>query len=200
MLTAHSGVHKAQRGEPAACPTDMQREGVIYSVVKPVEGRGQSELADIYVRWAPSGMRLAYLLTGDRQVAEDLVQDAFVKFGSRLQRLRDRHAAEAYLRRTVVNLSKNRFRRRAVERAYLEREGGRRQPEHIEPDVSTHQAMRGALMALPARQRAAIVLRYYEDLPENEIAEILECRPATVRSLVARGLHTLRGMPEVSHD
>ena len=162
------------------------------------EERRQSELAEIYTRWAPNGLRLAYLLTGDRAAAEDLVQDAFVRFGSRLQRIRDRGATEAYLRRTIVNLSKNRFRRRAVERAYLEREAGRRQPEHSDPDVSTNQAMRSALMELPARQRAAIVLRYYEDLPEAEIADILDCRPATVRSLVARGLHSLRNMPEVT--
>jgi RNA polymerase sigma factor (sigma-70 family) len=56
----------------------------------------------------------------------------------------------------------------------------------------TREEMREALLALPARQRAAIVLRYYEDLPDHQIAEILRCRPGTVRSLVTRGVRALR--------
>jgi RNA polymerase sigma factor (sigma-70 family) len=85
-----------------------------------------------------------------------------------------------------------------MERSFLERQAGQRQPDHREPDVSMQQAMRAALLALPVRQRAAIVLRYYEDLRETQIADILRCRPATVRSLVSRGLRTLREIPEVT--
>jgi RNA polymerase sigma factor (sigma-70 family) len=66
-----------------------------------------------------------------------------------------------------------------------------------DPDVPTYETMRTALLSLPIRQRAAIVFRYYEDLPETQIADNLGCRPATVRSLVARGLETLRRTPEV---
>jgi RNA polymerase sigma-70 factor (sigma-E family) len=158
----------------------------------------RSGLAETYVRSAPEAIRLAYLLTGDRALAEDLAQEAFVRFVARLHYIRDHHAVDAYLRRTIVNLSRNYFRRRAVERSFLERQAGQRQPEHLEPDVSMHQAMRAALLALPVRQRAAIVLRYYEDLPETQIADILRCRPATVRSLVSRGLQALRQIPEVT--
>jgi len=157
-----------------------------------------TKLAETYVRSAPGAIRLAYLLTGDRALAEDLVQEAFVRFVARLHYLRERQAVDAYLRRTIVNLSKNYFRRRAVERSFLERQAGQRQPELLDPDVTAHEAMRGALLGLPARQRAAIVLRYYEDLPEAEIANILGCRPATVRSLVFRGLQSLRQIPEVT--
>ena len=64
-------------------------------------------------------------------------------------------------------------------------------------DVSEYEAMRLALLSLPVRQRAAIVMRYYEDLPESTIADALRCRPATVRSLVSRGLEALRHNPEV---
>lgn len=158
----------------------------------------QSRLGELYVRCAPGGFRLAYLLTGDRSVAEDLVQEAFVRFVGRLRFLREADAFDAYMRRTIVNLSKNLFRRRAVERRYLERHG--REPEALspEPGVSTYQTLRAALLGLPVRQRAALVLRYYEDLPEIQIAEILRCRPATVRSLISRGLHTLRQDPEVT--
>lgn len=166
--------------------------------VAPAEESERSGLAETYVRSAPEAIRLAYLLTGDRALAEDLAQEAFVRFVARLHYIRDRHAVDAYLRRTIVNLSRNYFRRRALERSFLERQAGHRPLEHVEPDVSTHQAMRAALLGLPVRQRAALVLRYYEDLPETQIADILRCRPSTVRSLVSRGLQALRQIPEVT--
>jgi RNA polymerase sigma-70 factor (sigma-E family) len=166
--------------------------------VAPSEESERSGLAETYVRLAPEAIRLGYLLTGDRALAEDLAQEAFVRFVARLHYIRDRHADDAYLRRIIVNLSKNHFRRRAVERSFLERQARGRQPEHLDPDVSTHQAMRAALLGLPVRQRAALVLRYYEDLPETQIADILRCRPSTVRSLVSRGLQALRQIPEVN--
>jgi RNA polymerase sigma-70 factor (sigma-E family) len=180
-----------------ACQKDMEhdRTGVISAVDG--EASFRSRLADAYVRSAPGGIRLAYLLTGDRAVAEDLVQEAFVRFMGRLRFLRDPEAFEPYLRRTIVNLSKNHFRRRAVERAHLEREGRRMEDVSPGPDVATSDALRSALLRLPLRQRTAIVLRYYEDLPDATIAELLGCRQATVRSLVARGLEVLRTTPEV---
>src|ERR687887_2103997 len=81
-------------------------------------------LGDLYLRHADEAVRLAYLLTGDRHLAEDLVQDAFVRLAGRLVHLRDPGAFHAYLRRTIVNLSNSYFRRRRVERAYLERAKG----------------------------------------------------------------------------
>jgi RNA polymerase sigma-70 factor (sigma-E family) len=171
------------------------RTGVVWTVDR--EAGLRNRLSDAYVRSAPGGIRLAYLLTGDRTVAEDLVQEAFVRFVGRLRFLRDPDAFEPYLRRTIVNLSKNHFRRRAVERAYLEREGPRIEDVSTDPDVATHDTLRTALLRLPLRQRTALVLRYLEDLPDATIAELLGCRQATVRSLVARGLETLRTTPEV---
>src|ERR671933_2677181 len=85
-------------------------------------------LADLYERHAADAVRLAYLLTVSRPVAEDLVQDAFVKLAGRLAHLRDPDAFEAYLRRTVVNLANSHFRRRRVERSFLERESARPRP------------------------------------------------------------------------
>jgi RNA polymerase sigma-70 factor (sigma-E family) len=159
----------------------------------------RNRLGEIYVRCRPAGVRFAYLLTGDPALAEDLVQEAFLRFVGRMQFLRNPEAFDVYLRTTIVNLSKNRFRRSAIERSYLERHGERREGQ-MDPDIATHETMRSALMTLPLRQRAAIVLRYYEDLPESQIADILRCRPATVRSLVARGLAALRQIPEVSDE
>jgi DNA-directed RNA polymerase specialized sigma24 family protein len=76
-------------------------------------------LGELYERSAPGGYRLAFLLTGDPMLAEDLVQEAFVRFVSRLDHLRDPGAFDGYLRRTIVNLSKNVPRRRAVERSHI---------------------------------------------------------------------------------
>jgi RNA polymerase sigma-70 factor (sigma-E family) len=155
-------------------------------------------MAEIYERSAPGGFRLAYLLTGDRALAEDLVQEAFLRFVGRLHYLRDPEAFDGYLRRTIVNLSNDVFRRRAVERSHLERRTAELREGHIDRDVAAYESMRAALLSLPQRQRAAIVLRYYEDLHESEIADVLRCRPATVRSLVARGLEALRRVPGVT--
>src|ERR687887_898790 len=81
-------------------------------------------LGDLYLRHADEAVRLAYLLTGDRHLAEDLVQDTFVKLAGRLVHLRDPGAFHAYLRRTVVNLTNSHYRRKRLERAYLRRERG----------------------------------------------------------------------------
>jgi RNA polymerase sigma-70 factor (sigma-E family) len=150
-----------------------------------------SRLGTLYRRHAPGAVRLAYLLTGDPALAEDLVQDAFVKLAGRLAHLRDPEAFEAYLRRTVVNLANSHFRRRKVERTYLERVG--HQPDSIEtPGVEDREELWQALHRLAPRQRSAIVLRFYEDLSEERTAEVLRCRPGTVKSLVSRGLEALR--------
>lgn len=148
------------------------------------------DLGELYEQHALEAVRVAYLLTGDAALAEDLVQDAFVRLIGRLAHLRHVDAFPAYLRSTVVNLSRMHFRRRKVERASL--------PAlvsglgHIEErDVASIEAVRSALLSLPHKQRAAIVLRYYCDLPDAESAIALGCSQATVRSLVARGRNRL---------
>lgn len=157
----------------------------------------QGRLADAYRRFGPDAVRLAYLMTGDRSLAEDLAQEAFSKMAARLSFLREPDATWPYLRRSVTNLAKNHYRHRDVERAYLQTEGPRSAYIHHDHDVVAHESMRRALLALPPRQRAALVLRFYEDLPEEEIAAILRCRPGTVRSLVSRGTQALRSSSEV---
>ena len=149
-------------------------------------------LGELYARHAAEAIRLAYVMTGDRQLAEDLVQDAFVKLAGRLVHLRNPGAFDAYLRRTVVNLSNSYFRRKRLERAYLRRAAAE-PPTHVDaPDIDRRHELWTDLQRLPVRQRTAIVLRIYEDLPEQQVADILGCRPGTVRSLVSRGLAELR--------
>lgn len=159
-----------------------------------VAGREQTEgrLADLYARHAPAAGRFAYLLTADHSQAEDLVQEAFVRIVGRFGHLRVPDAFDAYLRRTIVNLHVSRLRRLRVERAYLERERGRSSAADPTPDVAVREELWRALRRLPARQRAAVVLRYCEDLSERDAADALRCSVAAVKSLVARAMQTLR--------
>ena len=169
----------------------MSRVGT-HEDVDVTEAESGGRLAELYARHAAEAIRLAYFLTGDRLLAEDLVQDAFVKLAGRLVHLRDPGAFDAYLRRTVVNLANSSFRRKRVEREYLRRSAAEPAPVANAHDTDRRDELWADLQRLPARQRTAIVLRIYEDLPEARVAEILGCRPGTVRSLVSRGLAQLR--------
>ena len=157
---------------------------------------GTGGLEELYVRHADAAVRLAYLMTGDMGLAEDLVQDAFVRLAGRLVHLRDPGAFDAYLRRTIVNLANSHFRRRKLERAYLQRARGSVEARGVAPGhdrpLEDRDEVWTALRRVTTRQRAALVLRFYEDLSEREAAHLLGCRPGTVKSLVSRGLETLR--------
>jgi RNA polymerase sigma-70 factor (sigma-E family) len=154
--------------------------------------RRHDRVEELYRRHVPDAVRLAYLLTGDATSAEDLAHEAFVRVIGRLAHVRNAEAFGAYLRRAVVNLAISHHRRRTLERRFMAREQGMRPPLHGEPDVELAETMRRALERLPASQRAAVILRFYEDLSEAAVAEILRCRPGTVRSRVARAMETLR--------
>ena len=158
------------------CPSSMggERGTIVTPMGQDAEGDGD-RLAEMYVRFAPGGIRLAYLMTGDRAVAEDLVQEAFIRFVGRLHSLRDPGAFDAYLRRTVINLSKNYFRRRALERSDLERQASQRRPVQEERDVSEYETMRLALLrpAGPAagRDRPSL-LRGSTRIPDRRRASL----------------------------
>jgi RNA polymerase sigma-70 factor (sigma-E family) len=155
------------------------------------EPRLRRKLGAAYVEHAPGLGRLAYLLTGDAAVAEDLVQEAFVRAFARLVHLRRQDAFAAYLRRTVVNLARKHFRRTRTERVYLEATWD--PVESVpQPDVALRDDLWCVLRQLPYRQRCALVLRFYEDLPEKEIARLLGCRVGTVKSLTHRALSSMR--------
>lgn len=154
-----------------------------------------TRIAQLYATHADAAIRLAFLLTGDAALAEDLVQDAFVRLAGRLAHLRDPSAFNGYLRRTVVNLARSHFRRRRVERGYLERaRADAARASTLAPDASVENRdeLWAALGHLSTRQRAAVVLRFYEDMSEADVADVLSCAPGTVKSLVARGLERLR--------
>ena len=164
---------------------------MVISVDRGKRAAAEGGMDALYRVHAAEALRLGYLLTGDRALAEDLVQDAFVKVLGRFQDLRNRDAFWWYLRRTIVNLSTSHFRRRRVERAWLERQ---HPPEaaSLPHDLGDRERLREALMTLRPEQRAAIVLRFYEDLSEADTAEALGMPLGTVKSTVSRGLERLR--------
>ncbi|HEX2039222.1 MAG TPA: sigma-70 family RNA polymerase sigma factor [Acidimicrobiales bacterium] len=143
-----------------------------------IDVRADEATEDVYRRLRPGLLRLANLLTGSEATAEDVVQDAFMGY--------QRNAAhvdnpDGYLRTSVVNLSRTAHRRTARERRHR-------------PDVVTvthipeYDETWAVLRRLPYRHRAALVLRFYADMSEADIAAALGCRPGTVKSLVHRGL------------
>lgn len=138
-------------------------------------------------------VRLAALLTRDTHRAEELVQDAFVDMHSRWPRLREPGKAAAYLQTSVVNRARSDLRHGKVVRAHAEQT-----PDHAESAeigalarVQQSEVMR-LLDALPARQRAVLILRYYGQLSEAEIASALNISRGAVKSHSSRGLRALR--------
>ncbi len=147
-------------------------------------------LGSLYEAEAAASTRLAYLLTSDVHAAEDLAHEAFVRIGRKLFGLRGPEHSRAYLYRTVVNLCRGRARRLRIERAGLQKLTI--DERDYAPDITEQDEVWRALLRLPVRQRAALFLRYYEDLSEAQAAEILECSTSAIKSLVNRGLKELR--------
>jgi RNA polymerase sigma factor (sigma-70 family) len=149
-------------------------------------------LESLYVQHAPSALRFAYFLSGDQETARDLVQDAFVRVAGRFRYLRQPDGFDMYLRRTVVNLNASRLRRLKVERSALAREAAYPVIAVALRDPGVSDELWRAILDLPPRQRAAIVLRFYEDLSEWQAAEILVCSVKALNQLVVRAMKTLR--------
>lgn len=143
-------------------------------------------LEALYRREHRDLVRLAHLIVGDGARAEELVHDAFIRL---MPHVGTSENPGGYLRTTVVNLCRDDQRRTAVARRHLPERPVATAPPALPPEST---AVWAALQGLPARQRAALALRYYADLPTEEIARMLDARPATVRSLVHRGIATLK--------
>lgn len=148
----------------------------------------------------PVLLRTARALTANQSDAEDLLQTALVKTYVAWERIDDHRALDGYVRRTLVNTRTSQWRKRKVDEFACE--------ELPEPDESPlppdpaeqqalHDAMWRAVTKLPARQRAMVVLRYYEDLTEAQTAEVLGVSVGTVKSAVSRALGKLREDPEL---
>jgi RNA polymerase sigma-70 factor (sigma-E family) len=151
---------------------------------------GGSNFEEFAVSALPALLRFGHALTGSPEEAEDLVQEALAKSLRRWRRVSADDPA-AYVRKVMVNTHLTRWRRWGARVRVGE------VPELAADDAGLARsqewdALRRALAQLPSRQRAVLVLRYLEDLPDLAIAELLGCQPATVRSQASRGLAALR--------
>ncbi|HVF53752.1 MAG TPA: SigE family RNA polymerase sigma factor [Actinomycetota bacterium] len=146
----------------------------------------------LYREYVGQLTRTAYLLTGDKQAAQDLAHEAFVRTSSRIYTLRNPEAFGAYVTRVVVNLCKRHRSRRFLERRHLEQQAHNVSASEMQPDLEAKDEVVRCLRKLPHRQRAAIVLRYYADQSESQIAQTLGCSTGNVKSLISRGLSKLR--------
>lgn len=159
----------------------------------PIREERASRIAELYALHAPRAGRIAYLLTGDPELAQDLAQEAFVRLMGRLNSIRDDVVIAAYLRRSIVNLARKHWGKVRHERRHVRRGGtDPRQPADVQPDLGERDELWHALDTLPYRQRAALVLRFFEDLSERETARVLGCAVGTVKSSVSRGLQRMR--------
>jgi RNA polymerase sigma-70 factor (sigma-E family) len=156
-----------------------------------MHARDEDAFRDFVVGRSASYLRTAYLLTGDWGHAEDLLQTALAKVYRAWGRLRDHDNLDAYVRRVLVNTQTSWWRR-----AWKAEQPTGSIPESAAPDAlgasDDRDRLRRALLDLPPRQRAVVVLRHYEDLPEAEVARLLGCSVGTVKSQSARGLAKLR--------
>ena len=159
---------------------------------KPAADSAAAAVAALYQHHAVGLIRLAYLMLGDRAGAEDAVQDAFCGLYRHWDRLADRDRALAYVRSSVLNGCRSALRRRTTGRRLL--------TAYQPPTASAEAAVLGleerqevmrAVRRLPERQRKVLVLRFYLDLPEREIARLMGLRPSSVRSATARALKAL---------
>ncbi|MFC4501164.1 MULTISPECIES: SigE family RNA polymerase sigma factor [Streptomyces] len=148
----------------------------------------------------PVLLRTARSLTANPSDAEDLLQTALTKTYVAWERIEDHRALDGYVRRALVNTRTSQWRKRKVDE-YVCDELPEPEPTLGEDDQAERQALRDAMwraiMKLPDRQRAMVVLRYYEDLSEAQTAEVLGVSVGTVKSAVSRALGKLREDPEL---
>ncbi|NJP95183.1 SigE family RNA polymerase sigma factor [Nonomuraea sp. FMUSA5-5] len=144
------------------------------------------DFADFVANRGDALFRYAYMLTGNPHDAADLVQDAVIRLRDSWPRVRRKHSPESYVKTTITRLHISVWRRRRREQLAWE------VPEPPQAVAESPLDLWDELGKLPKRQRAVLVLRYYEDRPDAEIAEMLGISPGTVRSQASRALEKLR--------
>ena len=165
-----------------------------------VDAQAKEDFRSYVAARSPALLRTAYALTGNRADAEDLLQTALAKTYLSWDRIREREAVDGYVRQVMVNTRTSWWRRRKVDERPTgelpERPAGRDAPA----DADLHDALWTALSGLPTRQRAMVVLRYYEDLSEAETAAVMGVSVGTVKSATSRALARLRDSSGLRDD
>jgi RNA polymerase sigma-70 factor (sigma-E family) len=158
-----------------------------------MDSRAEAEFTEfMHARW-PRLVRLGYGLTGDLGLAEDLAQTALAKAFASWPRVRRAGDPDAYVRRIMVNANSSRFRKRRVREQSMDHpQDTRPHPVDLTRQLDDRSALMAALMGLPQGQRAVVVLRYWMDITETEVAATLGCSVGNVKSQASRALAKLR--------
>ena len=173
------------------CSTASEEDDDSAGLAATSAGLDDPEFRDYVLARSRALLRTAYLLTGNQADAEDLVQSALAKTYLAWDRIEDRNALDGYVRRAMVNTHISWWRRRRVEEYPTDEIPDQVVADHtITSDLQ--ETMRRAIDRLPDRMRTAVVLRYYEDMTEAEVAEILGVSLGTVKSTVSRAVAKLR--------
>lgn len=169
--------------------------------------KGDSETVDQFCRRVhPKLVGSLWLQCGDHELAEEVAQEAFARVWERWNSVSQMGHPDSWAFRVGFNLLSSQFRRRTAERRAIQRRGS--QPARGEPDAAEALTVRRAVAELPPRERAAIVLRFFADLPVEAVATVMRCRPGTVKSLTHHAVGHLRGSlndhlvddQELAHD
>ena len=161
-----------------------------------VEPRRSDAFAEFYTDHKRSALRLAYLLTGDGELAEEVVANVFVRLYPKHTTIEE---PAGYIRRAIINEVNSTFRKFAVRRRYAETH---RSSDAAAADsgVDDRDAVQRALLMLPVRQRAAVAMRYLDDLSEADTATALGVSVGTVKAQVSRGLDRLREILDAKQE
>jgi RNA polymerase sigma-70 factor (sigma-E family) len=154
--------------------------------------RPQEEFREFVRTRAAPLHRTAYLLCGDWHLADDLVQEALAKTFRNWQRVRRADSPDAYVRRILINESNRYWRRRGNSDSYFEPAGHEATAPDSTDEIVDRSELLRALLSLPERQRATVVLRYLEGLSGQETAAVLRCSEGTVKSQTFRALSALK--------
>ena len=198
-VSSLTGMTAGEPSDVVARPTDVTEAwtGTFPLVSVRADSDADQAVTELYSAHYRSLVRLAALLVRDLGTAEEVVQDAFVAMHGGWHRLRDNEKALAYLRQAVVNRSRSVLRHRQV----VDRNAPKPAPdmpsaEHGAIALFERSAVIAALRTLPARQREAVVLRFYADMPEAQIAETMRISRGAVKSHTARAMQALRAILE----
>jgi RNA polymerase sigma-70 factor (sigma-E family) len=192
-------MNTGEPGDPAARPNTVTETLVANAVLRPATADWDADrvVTDLYTTHYRALVRLATLLLRDIQTAEEVVQDSFIAMHDGWRRLRDREKALSYLRQSVVNRSRSVLRHRTV----IDKNAPKPPPDMPSAEQGAlnsleRYAVVAALRTLPVRQREALVLRYYGDLSEAQIASAMGISRGAVKSHTARGMSSLRAALE----
>jgi len=160
-----------------------------------MQRREESEFVSFAQACRPALRRTAYLMCGDWERAADITQEALVRVYVAWPRLDQDHGLRAYARRVVTSVAIEQARKKSTHEVPTAHPTDRPVDDHTTV-VADRLLLMTALAELPPRQRACVVLRFYEDLSVEAVAEALSCRTGTVKSQTARGLAALRAAYE----